>query len=85
MRKCSKCNENFHPACLVQAAGLKNASCKHEAEEKEQLTILGHETAYLLKIIKHLEEKNLLLQAVEGSSEISAETEGKRKHNQSKR
>lgn len=61
--KCSKCLEAFHPACLIQAASLKKAICKHTAVESDEVkNVIGNETFYLLKIIKELEQKYSLLE-----------------------
>ncbi|KAK9886311.1 hypothetical protein WA026_015822 [Henosepilachna vigintioctopunctata] len=28
---CAKCQENFHPSCLIKSAEQKSTTCKHEA------------------------------------------------------
>lgn len=55
--KCSKCLGTFHPACLVQGANQKSAICKHVAESPNLTSNSLGEIAYLLKIIRELEEK----------------------------
>ncbi|CAH0557452.1 unnamed protein product [Brassicogethes aeneus] len=58
--KCVKGNELFHPFCLIQAGSLKKALCKHVAEESEEAESSNNDVIYLLRIIRELEEKNVL-------------------------
>ncbi|CAG9772185.1 unnamed protein product [Ceutorhynchus assimilis] len=68
--KCCKCDEFFHPSCLVQSAKLKNTQCVHETQQSEPPTSEAGvevkadvnnpyvvENNLLLRIIKEMEEK----------------------------
>lgn len=64
--RCKLCAETFHKSCLEQAAGLQKATCKHVAEDNQEVMSPKPaekvpEIDYLLKIIKEMEEKNTLL------------------------
>lgn len=66
--KCIKCDQFYHPSCLVQSAQSKSKNCRHEVQEvdKESLKVMENETAsnvlevennLLKRIIKEMESK----------------------------
>ncbi|CAG9759299.1 unnamed protein product [Ceutorhynchus assimilis] len=70
LSSCCKCDEFFHPSCLVQSAKLKNTQCVHETQQSEPPTSEAVvevkadinnpyvvENNLLLRIIKEMEEK----------------------------
>ena len=65
---CTKCFSIYHPACMKQSAELKSAECIHEAQCSQSEVMSedeyeeSREITLLKRIIRELEEKNILLQ-----------------------
>lgn len=74
--KCIKCDELFHPSCLVQSARAKNAVCRHEPQNQSgdtsnlktasdhsdpRMTSLMTENCLLRELVEKTKSKNAIL------------------------
>lgn len=63
--KCIKCDDIFHPSCLVKAANRKNTTCHHASAEeisaKSENKSLRTEVEYLKLLLEETKSKNSIL------------------------